>query len=270
MVNKLSALALGTALAITFVGAAQAVPTPLQLTAASEAGSATGDQPDVSCLEPDEAPDVTDEPTDPSSEGDDVAETDTTTAARQSHEGAAGDQVTDEEATENAGDETQCGSGEVGPGIPTTDEDDGAGAEDDDGDQGVGYEGDEDDAQDDGNHGGAVRVAAHCEVRGYLHGELVRSIAKNKEATPADAEAACVEALAKAHSKPGHHAKSSDQAKSQADLSERATPNKQDGKRGVRTRGRGERKIEHGSTGNRSSAGVGKPGGGGGKRSQEH
>jgi hypothetical protein len=46
------------------------------------------------------------------------------------------------------------------------------------------------------NHGRVVRVAAHCDVKGRAHGELVRSIAKDREATVADAESACDEAMA--------------------------------------------------------------------------
>ena len=45
------------------------------------------------------------------------------------------------------------------------------------------------------NHGKVVSTAAHCDVKGRAHGELVRSIAKDKEATVADAEAACQAAL---------------------------------------------------------------------------
>jgi hypothetical protein len=48
------------------------------------------------------------------------------------------------------------------------------------------------------NHGRVVRVAAHCDVKGRAHGELVRSIAKDREATVADAESACDEAMAAA------------------------------------------------------------------------
>jgi hypothetical protein len=46
------------------------------------------------------------------------------------------------------------------------------------------------------NHGAAVRAAAHCDVRGKAHGELVRSIAGDEEATVADATAACAAAVA--------------------------------------------------------------------------
>lgn len=58
---------------------------------------------------------------------------------------------------------------------------------------------DEDDEAADGkadNHGKVVSTAAHCDIKGKAHGELVRSIAKDKEATVADAEAACQAAIA--------------------------------------------------------------------------
>ncbi|HEX2240926.1 MAG TPA: hypothetical protein VHJ82_07295, partial [Actinomycetota bacterium] len=47
------------------------------------------------------------------------------------------------------------------------------------------------------NHGQAVRVAARCAVEGRAHARLVRSIARDKEATAQSAEAACEEALAR-------------------------------------------------------------------------
>ena len=48
------------------------------------------------------------------------------------------------------------------------------------------------------NHGKAVSTAAHCAVKGRAHGELVRSIAQDKDATVAEAQAACDAALAAA------------------------------------------------------------------------
>jgi hypothetical protein len=52
------------------------------------------------------------------------------------------------------------------------------------------------------NHGAAVRVAAHCDMRGRAHGELVRSIAGEEDATVAEAAAAC-EAAQAGGSEPG-------------------------------------------------------------------
>lgn len=52
------------------------------------------------------------------------------------------------------------------------------------------------------NHGAAVSIAAHCPIKGKAHGELVRSIAKDKDATVADAETACDAALAAAVAAP--------------------------------------------------------------------
>jgi hypothetical protein len=46
-----------------------------------------------------------------------------------------------------------------------------------------------------GPHGKAVSTAAHCPVKGSAHGELVRSIAKDKDATVEDAQKACDEAV---------------------------------------------------------------------------
>jgi hypothetical protein len=51
-------------------------------------------------------------------------------------------------------------------------------------------------AKPNGNHGAAVSTAAHCPIKGQAHGKLVSSIAKNKAATVADAEAACAAAIA--------------------------------------------------------------------------
>lgn len=48
------------------------------------------------------------------------------------------------------------------------------------------------------NHGAAVSTAAHCELEGKAHGEFVRSIAHDKDATVAEVEAACAAAQAAA------------------------------------------------------------------------
>lgn len=74
--------------------------------------------------------------------------------------------------------------------------DDGNGGEPDD-------PGEEEEAGEDGdgnagsstNHGSAVRVAAHCDVHGRAHGELVRSVAQDKDATVTSAEQACADAV---------------------------------------------------------------------------
>ena len=47
-----------------------------------------------------------------------------------------------------------------------------------------------------------MSTAAHCDVHGKAHGELVRSIAKDKGATVADAETACAAAMAAAEVAP--------------------------------------------------------------------
>ncbi|MGH2748055.1 MAG: hypothetical protein ACRDKB_09050 [Actinomycetota bacterium] len=46
------------------------------------------------------------------------------------------------------------------------------------------------------NHGKVVSTAAHCPIKGRAHGMLVSEIARDKDATVADAEQACEEALA--------------------------------------------------------------------------
>ena len=82
----------------------------------------------------------------------------------------------------------------------------------------------------DENHGSVVRVAAHCSVTGRAHGELVRSVARDKDMTVADAERACKAATAKQEQvesdesnkpeSPGHSAQAPGQVKS----NEPATP----------------------------------------------
>ena len=83
----------------------------------------------------------------------------------------------------------------------------------------AGEEGDGSDVEGNGgsttNHGSAVRVAAHCDVRGRAHGELVRSIAQDKDATVASAEQACADARSAAP-----HGASTDEVK------DKAKPNK--------------------------------------------
>lgn len=69
------------------------------------------------------------------------------------------------------------------------------------------------------NHGAAVSTAAHCPVKGKAHGELVRSIAQDKDATVAEAEAACEAALAAAAAEPA-------KAKGKPDKTARVKPAK--------------------------------------------
>ena len=58
------------------------------------------------------------------------------------------------------------------------------------------------------NHGAVVSAVAKCDVKGRWHGEAVRSIAQNKDATLADAEAACAAAQAAAAAAGDTHGKS--------------------------------------------------------------
>lgn len=60
---------------------------------------------------------------------------------------------------------------------------------------------DDGDADGDGrkdNHGAAVSTAAHCDLHGRAHGEFVSSIARDKDVTVAEVEAACEAAKAAA------------------------------------------------------------------------
>jgi hypothetical protein len=98
------------------------------------------------------------------------------------------EQTPDGEATESA----ECDDNDE----PEDDSDDeSAAADEPDDDQ---EQDDNDDAEGDhpDNHGAAVSTAAHCPIKGREHGELVRSIAHDKDATVADAKAACEAALA--------------------------------------------------------------------------
>lgn len=80
-----------------------------------------------------------------------------------------------------------------------------------------GGEGDSD-ADKPENHGKAVSTAAHCELKGRAKGELVSSVARDKTATAATAQAACDAAVAAqetapANTKPARPAKPSKSAK---------------------------------------------------------
>ncbi len=97
-------------------------------------------------------------------------------------EGARGD-----ECEPGAEDGAGAGDEGVNDGGGAADE---GGEEDGDAEEGL-EEGDQDAAA---NHGQVVRVAAHCPVKGRAHGRLVSSIARQKEATVADARAACAAA----------------------------------------------------------------------------
>jgi hypothetical protein len=69
-----------------------------------------------------------------------------------------------------------------------------SGTNDDSGEEGeVELEGNPND-----NHGAAVSTAAHCDLEGQAHAELVQEVAHDKEASVADAEALCTAALAEA------------------------------------------------------------------------
>lgn len=73
-------------------------------------------------------------------------------------------------------------------------------------------------AEGEDNHGDAVSTAAHCKLKSRAQGELVSAIAQDKDATVADAEAACAAAQAaqaaegseRGHGKNGNKGKSED------------------------------------------------------------
>ena len=64
------------------------------------------------------------------------------------------------------------------------------------------------------NHGAAVSTAAHCDLDGKAHGEFVRSIAHDKDATVAEVEAACEAAKASAATAGATHGSTKKQAPS--------------------------------------------------------
>jgi len=67
------------------------------------------------------------------------------------------------------------------------------------------------------NHGAVVSIVAHCDVKGRWHGEAVRSIAENQDATAADAEAACEAAKAAAADAPSRGRSGEAKAKAQGE-----------------------------------------------------
>jgi hypothetical protein len=70
-----------------------------------------------------------------------------------------------------------------------------------------------------GGHGAAVAAAAHCLVKGAAHGALVRSVATDKNATPAASTSACKQAGGKQRIAPGNSAWAHNKANGKADES---------------------------------------------------
>ena len=191
MLRQLKGFILGAVLLVGAGSIAQATPPSLRLTSARGLLAVEQDAA-VSC-----------EPVGVSSDGNDEESGTSDGVGTQ-------DEVCDDE---HAGAEDQAaedaGSGTVGPEDAGSDEGE-VGPEDDDAEDQA-EEGDETAAADEtelqsgdesSTHGVAVRVAAHCSLRGRAHGELVRAIAHLEDATVGDAEAACAQALANAAAGP--------------------------------------------------------------------
>ena len=85
------------------------------------------------------------------------------------------------------------------------------------------------------NHGRAVSTAAHCDIKGRAKGKLVSSIARDKDATVEDAEAACEAATAAAAAGAGEG-----KGKRSGPPPDRGKPDKGGKKPGGAPKGRGE------------------------------
>lgn len=157
--------ALGALAALTIAGPAAIQFTSAEEGLAEETTEVTQTEP---CAEETPAPELTPEPTPTNTESTvestqestetDGTETDSTDTG-ETTESTECDETEEEEDTEEAENETE--------------------------------EADDASEESGDNHGKVVSTAAHCPVKGRAHGALVRSIAKDKDATVADAEAAC-------------------------------------------------------------------------------
>jgi hypothetical protein len=180
MFRRLNLTALVGLFVVVLMSGAQAVPNPMNLV--SDLGVE-----EESTTEP--APEAcSDEPA--GSEEEDAEAADVEGDAAELEDTEAGDEHADEDST--------CE--EEGTGGSSVADEDGDGDEETDAET-DGSDGEASAAQAKKvvqNHGAAVRIAAHCDVPGKLHGELVSSIAKDKEATPEQAESACEAAMASA------------------------------------------------------------------------
>ncbi len=151
------------------------------------AGSCTDETGEVEVDDEAPADPGDDEPADDQESGDDGTD-DQAVGDEDDPDGNADDSEdcdSDDEGGGTEGDEAEaCDTGSGDDSEPDTCE-----MDDDEGDA------KDSDGADRDNHGAAVRVAAHCDVKGRAHGELVRSVATNKDATVAGAEAACIAAM---------------------------------------------------------------------------
>jgi hypothetical protein len=198
---KVKALVVGFTAAVAAVSAAHALPVTVDLQSAFERLPAHRNP--VPCLETGTSDDSQDEAvaddtaaTDDSTTDDSTATDDTNVDDSNVDDSTTADDSQDETVT----DESTTADGDVEQAQERSCDDD----DDELGPAEVAAEGDDsgDEAGGAGpqadSHGGAVRVAAHCDVKGRAHGELVSSIARDHDATVADAEAACADALAEA------------------------------------------------------------------------
>jgi hypothetical protein len=180
MFRRLSLAALVGLFVLALMSGAQAVPNPMDLVSDLAADEeSTTEPPPEGC---------SDEPAGSSEEVDEAADV----------EGDAAELEDVEAADEEADEDSTCE--EEGTGGSSVAEN-GGGESDAETD---GSDGDPSGAKAKKvaeNHGAVVRIAAHCDVRGKPHGELVSSIAKDKEATPEQAESACEAAMAGASSR---------------------------------------------------------------------
>ena len=192
MMQQLKPILMGAIFTLVAMGFAYAVPHAIQLEPTSDAGVSEVVEDPV-C--------PTDEDSTEGETGDDLVVDGT--------EGETTDGETGEDPVvdETDGETTEGETGETGddPVVDETETTEGETTEDESTDECEVEEAEaeselepEDDDGEAKNHGQVVRVAAHCDVKGKAHGELVRSIAQDKDATKTEAEAACADAVAAA------------------------------------------------------------------------
>jgi hypothetical protein len=179
MLRRLNLTAFVGLFVLILMSGAQAVPNPMDLVSDLAVGEELTTEP---------APEAcSDEPAGSEEEVDEAADV----------EGDAAELENAEAADEEADEDSTC---EEGTGDSSVADENGDGGEETDAQKDA-SDGEPSAAQAEKvaeNHGAVVRIAAHCDVPGKLHGELVSSIARDKEATPEQAESACEAAMARA------------------------------------------------------------------------
>ena len=177
MGRQLKPMAMGAIFTLVAMGFAYALPHAVLLQPMSDEESGEVVGPELDCPADDESPD--------DGTGGEDQDVEVVDEEGEVVEGEGQEDIVEDEgeggSVEDEGDEEECVEEEQDV---TDEEDEGevAGAK----------------VDGDGNHGHVVRVAAHCDVKGRDHGELVQSIAQDKDATVDDAEAACKTAIADA------------------------------------------------------------------------